>query len=177
MLKDAAQILAHLSTLLVAAAGLFWFVFSRGFKRRVQFDVDLQIIDVGNPEHFAAEVMLVLDNKGQREHRVHNLFCEVRQSSMITRDMGRYLKLENWVPKDDFYFIAAGVRQSFTRSFQIPKDAKLVRIRALFSYNKRRFDLTSLEKEDVKKAEGEKGIVYHELSRLFKVESRYFSMK
>ena len=80
--KDVAEIASSLMTAGAIVAGLIWFLYTRSFRRRVQFEVDLQLIDLGpeNP-NYLAEVMLIIENKGPREHRIYNLFARFDKPS------------------------------------------------------------------------------------------------
>ena len=175
--KDVFQGLAAVTTIAAATVALGWFFFTKSFRQRIQFDVDLQIIDVGDPQDFAAEVMLIVDNKGQREHRMYNLFCEVRQSRLFANSsaaLKSYHPLENLVPeKLEYYFVAAGVRQPVTSAFKIPKSEKLVRVKALFAYHQVVLPVTSLDAEPLAKLDREADI--HTVARLFEVKPRPFS--
>src|SRR5205085_1105429 len=78
-----APLASSVTTLLGALGALYWFLFTRSFKRRIQFDVDLQIIDIVDEKFYAGEVALIVENKGQREHRLYNLLVEARESTVL----------------------------------------------------------------------------------------------
>src|SRR5258705_8601718 len=81
--KDIASIVSSVATVAGGVAALYWFVFTRSFKRRIEFDADLKIFDLGEDNDYVAEVILTVNNRGQREHRLYNLWCEVRQSRVV----------------------------------------------------------------------------------------------
>ena len=175
--KDLAETLSSVSTFCAAIAALYWFLFTRSFRRRIQFDLDLQILDIEDDNFYVAEMMLIVENKGQREHRIYNLLCEARQSKLgfLTGPSPTvYLRAENIVPKGmEYYFVAADVRQTFTRAFMIPKAEKLIRLIAVFSYERGRLDETSLDRSALLRLD-KIGTTTHSVSRLFAVEKRQF---
>ena len=175
--KDLVEILSGISTLCAAIAAFYWFLFTRSFRRRIQFDVDLQILDIKDDNFYAAEMMLIVENKGQREHRIYNLLCEARQSklgSSTDHPPTVYLPVKNIVPKEiEYYFVAADVRQTFTRPFLIPKTEKLIRAIAFFSYESSRLDEGPLDGPSFLRLD-KMGNITHSVSRLFAVKERQF---
>lgn len=134
--KDVSTIVASLVTIGATLAAACWFLFSRSFRQRIEFDAELKIYDVEG-EDYACQLRLILTNKGQREHQIRNLLCEVRESSMATKNtkMKSYFGPANLVKgKNSIVFVPAGVTQVFPKTFAIPKSAKLVRVRASFTY-------------------------------------------
>jgi hypothetical protein len=146
-IKDIFSIVSSIATIGGVLAALYWFLFTCSFKRRIEFDCDLNIFDVGADEDYLAEVVLIVENKAQREHRLYNLWCEVRQPRILQGidPLPTYLKLQNLVPEAlTYFFIPAGVQQRFPKTFRIPRQAKVVRVIAMFTYEQERLDLSSL---------------------------------
>jgi hypothetical protein len=177
--KDFANIASSVATAGVAVAALCWFLFTRSFTQRIEFDADLRIFDLGPGQDYGAELILTLDNRGQREHRLYNLWCEVRQTHLVTGDLETksYLEAKNIVPqKLKYFFIPAGVKQTFQVPFSIDRKEKLVRVTALFTYKKKRIDkrigidIQHLDRPTLEKLD-QKGYTPHFVSKLFEVKS------
>jgi hypothetical protein len=125
--KDISSICASIATAAGAAVALYWFLFTRSFKRRIEFDVKLNIFDVGPDCDYVAELVILVNNKGQREHRLYNLWCEVRQSRVVQggQKVGSYLPVINIVPKKlDYFFVQAGVTPAPEPATQRPAPAR-----------------------------------------------------
>lgn len=172
-IKDIFSIVGSVATAAGAAAALYWFLFTRSFKRRIEFDADLKIFDVGSAENYIAELLVIVNNKGQREHRLYNLWCEVRQSREVEKKqkVDQYLTITNLVPKNlEYFFIPAGVSQTFPKTFTIPKSQGLVRVMAVFTYERQ---LLPVEKWDhlTLEALDSIGAVTHSVSKLFEVKT------
>ncbi len=170
--KDIAAIVSSVATVAAGAAAFYWFLFTRSFKRRIEFDADLKIFDLGEENDYVAEIVLTVSNKGQREHRLYNLWCEVRQSRVLgeSRGIKSYLPLTNFVPeKFEYFFIPSDVVQTFPKSFTIPRGEKLVRVIAMFTYEKKRLDLQRLDHLTFE-ALDEINLTTHSVSKLFEVK-------
>jgi hypothetical protein len=151
---------------------LIWFLYTRSFKRRVEFDVNLNIFDVGPDRDYVAEVVLTVENLGQREHRLYNLWCEVRQTRALNSEgkIASYLAVKNLVPKEiTYFFIPAGVKQSFPKTFTIPRHEKLVRVIAIFTYEAKRLELQHLNHLSFEELD-RIGFTTHSVSKLFEVK-------
>jgi hypothetical protein len=170
--KDIAAIVSSVTTVAAGAAALYWFLFTRRFKRRIEFAADLKIFDLGEENDYVAEIILTVSNKGQREHRLYNLWCEVRQSRVLgeSRDIKSYLPLTNFVPeKLQYFFIPSDVVQTFPKSFTIPRTEKIVRVIAMFTYEKERLDLQRLDHLTFE-ALDKINLTTHSVSKLFEVK-------
>jgi hypothetical protein len=171
-LTNLASIVSSFATAGVAAAALYWFLFTRSFKRRIEFDVDLHIFDLGPDQDYVAELILTLNNRGQREHRLYNLWCEVRQTSLLTggAETKSYLKVTNLVPeKLQYFFIAAGVKQTFPIPFRIDRKEKIVRANGMFTYKTKRMNIDKLDRLAFEKLDRNR-YTAHTVSKLFKVK-------
>ena len=172
VLNDILGILSHLTTVGVALVALYWFFFTRSFKQKIQLDVDVQILHTADPKYGISEIRLTVDNRGQREHRLYNLWCEARESRMnMAGETPQYfLPAVNLVPEAvEYYFVAAGVKQVYTRPFKLPTDTPIVRVTAMFTYDKKRLDIKRLDGETLERLD-KSGIITHSVSRLFEVE-------
>ncbi len=136
--KDALEIVASLAVILVAAAA--WYTL-RGTGRngnRVQLDLDLQLIDVGNGADLIGELMVVLQNMGARHQKLHNLFIEIRPSRRAGGTGLPIVPVTNMLSSEGFpLLLAPGVRQMMTWTFEIPRDDRLLRATALINIGKR----------------------------------------
>jgi hypothetical protein len=149
------------------------FLYTRSFKRRIQFDADLHIFDLGPPHDYVAELVLTVENRGQREHRLYNLWCEVRQSRTLASADGikSFLPVTNLVPEAmTYFFILAGVKQEFPTTFTIPRQEKLVRVMAMFTYELKRLHLEKLDHLTFE-ALDQINVTTHSVSKLFAVKS------
>jgi hypothetical protein len=169
--KDIFSIAASIATFGGFAAALYWFLFTRSFKRRIEFTCSLTIFDVGSDQDYLAELVLIVENKGQREHRLYNLWCEVRQPRALrgTADTIAYLRATNLVPEAlTFFFIPAGIKQTFPKTFRIPRGEKVVRVVAMFTYEPKRLDLSSLSHLTLESFDS-LGFTTHSVAKLFEV--------
>ena len=135
MMKDIVQIVASLAVILLALAA--WFAL-RGTGRagnRVQMDIDLQVIDIGASRELIGELMVVLQNMGNRHQKLWNLFLEVRPSKYVPNSAGvTMVPVTNMIDKDDHpLLLAPGVRQVLTWTFEIPRDERLLRATAVIN--------------------------------------------
>jgi len=172
------KVLPSIATILGALLAGWWFLFTRSFSQRIQFDVDLQILDIGHPENYLAEVGLIVENKGQRQHRIYNLFCEARRPRLLEAGDGEpHFPATNFVTEQlEYFFVSAGVRQRFTKSFFIPKSEKAVFVIGLFSYGKQKLKLPSLRSKAIESVDV-KGVDTHTTTRIFSVQPRTFGDK
>jgi hypothetical protein len=164
-----ADIAANSVTFLAAGAAAYWFIFTRSFRQRAEFDCELRIFDVGPDEDYLAELVLIVENKGQREHRIHNLWCEVRQPGSLagSGEPTSYLPQRNLVTTDlGYFFVPPGVRQTFPVSFRLPRDAKLVRAIAIFVYQQKRLPN---DKHFTLQGLSDAGFSPHQIAKLFVV--------
>lgn len=170
-IEQTAEIGANLVPMLAGLAAAYWFLLSRSYRQRVELDCDLRVFDVGEDRPFLAEAILIVENKGQREHRLHNLWCEVRQPQRLAGEAAPacYLPLRNLVSRPMvWFFVAAGVRQTFRITFEIPRGVKIAKMVALFVHQQRRVDLpegvpVSLE------ALNRRGLTPHSVAKLFAI--------
>jgi hypothetical protein len=171
-IKEIAGIAASLATVAGFAAAFYWFLFTRSFKRRIQFDCDLKIFDVGQDGDYVAELVISVENKGQREHRLYNLWCEVRQPRILRADgkVASYLPMTNLVPEAlCYFFIPSGIRQTFPKTFRIPRSEKVVRVIAMFTYEPKRLNLKSLQHLTLEALDS-LGYTTHSVAKLFEVK-------
>ena len=171
-LKDIFSIASSIATIGGFAGALYWFVFTRSFKRRIQFDCDLKLFDVGADQDYLAELVLIVENKGQRKHRLYNLWCEVRQPRLLSgaEIATSYLEMTNLVPERlSYFFIPAGIRQTFPKTFRISMNEKIVRVIAMFTYEPKRLDLTSLRHLTLESLDS-LGFTTHSVAKLFEVK-------
>jgi hypothetical protein len=174
LLNSISEILSHLATVGVALAALYWFFFTRSFKQKIQLSIEMRVFQNRDPKYCLSEIILTVDNKGQREHRLYNLWCEARESRMnMAGDTPQYfLPAINLVPKAvEYYFVAAGVRQVYTRAFKLPTNTAIVRVTAMFTYDKRRLDIKRLDRETLEQLDNS-GVVTHSVSQLLEVGGR-----
>lgn len=157
--------------IVAALAAGYWFLFTRSFRQRVELDCALRIFDVGESRPYLAELAVIVENKGQREHRMYNLWCEVRQTKRLTGEdePASYLPLRNLVSRPmTYFFVPPGVRQTFPVPLEIPRDAKIVKATAIFVHQQRHISLpdgASPTLEGLNKL----GFTPHSVERLFVV--------
>ena len=136
-LGDTLQIVLDLAVLVLAAA-LLWQM--RGIGRtgnRVQIDVDLQVLDLSGGE-LIGELIVVLQNMGQRHQPLRNLFIEVRPSRYASKNNAPLVPPMNMIsPELHEITLAPGVRQLLTWTFEVPRDEKLLRVTALINTGRR----------------------------------------
>jgi hypothetical protein len=138
----------------------------------IEFDASLKIFDVGPDHDYIAEVVLTVNNEGQREHRLYNLWCEVRQTQALKESakVDAYLPITNLVPKKiEYFFIQAGVSQAFPKTFTVPRSEKLVRVIAMFTYGRKRLALEHLDHLTFEALDNI-GDTPHSVSKLFEVK-------
>src|ERR1700722_11821884 len=81
-IRDVLQIASSIAVILVAIAALIGMRGLWGGGNRVQLDIDLQVLDVGNAGEMVGELVVALQNMGLRTQKLHNLFLEVRPSRL-----------------------------------------------------------------------------------------------
>jgi hypothetical protein len=134
LLKDVLQIAASLVVILVA---IWAWLALRGTARtgnRVQLDIDLQVIDVGASRPLVGEMVMVLQNMGNRHQKLWNLFLEVRPSRHVASNGVVLVPVTNMIDKEDYpLLLAPGVRQMLSWTFEIPRDERLLRATAVIN--------------------------------------------
>jgi len=131
-----AQAVALLAVAALALAMLWRLVATRGWGNRIQLEIDLQVHDAGS--HFVGELMVILQNMGQRVQDVPNLFIEVRQSRYVNRNAMTLVPPVNMISPDlHAIALAPGVRQTVTWTFEIPREVRMVRAVAFIDVGRR----------------------------------------
>lgn len=145
--KAISQIVANAATTLVAGAAAFWFFLSRRFSKRVEFDVEFQLFESGDPKTSILQVTLLLENKGYVEHRLYTLAFEVVEmlpdgTSVSDPSKGFVYRSGNVVePEAIYYYVRPGVRQRFVKALSVPTQVKLAKVRAFFTYSANRLEI------------------------------------
>jgi hypothetical protein len=145
--KVISQIAANTATILVALAAAFWFFFSRGFAKRVEFNAEFQLYESGDPNTNILQVTLLLDNKGQVEHHCYTLAFEVVEmrpdgTSVSDPSKGFVYRSGNIVEADaGYYYVRPGVCQRIVKTLSIPTRVKLAKVRAFFTYSANRLEI------------------------------------
>jgi hypothetical protein len=136
-LWDALQIAVYLAVILLAVA-MAWQM--RGIGRvgnRIQVEIDLQVFDL-SANALTGELIVVLQNMGQRHQDLHNLFIEVRPSRQVASNGVPLVPPVNMIGPDlHTLSLAPGVRQLVTWTFEIPRDEKLLRATAAINTGRR----------------------------------------
>ncbi|MBU6499840.1 MAG: hypothetical protein KGQ40_15060, partial [Rhodospirillales bacterium] len=134
-LKDTLQIIADLAIILLAIAA--WLALRGRGANPVQIDIDMQVLDIGNPGELIGELMVVLSNVGPRPQRIANLFVEVRPSRHVANSGVALLPAGNMVMQDDPPIaLAPGLRHTLSWTFEIPREERLLRATALINTGK-----------------------------------------
>jgi hypothetical protein len=136
-LGDALQVAVYVAVILLAL-GMAWQM--RGLGRagnRIQVEIDLQVFDL-SANALIGELIVVLQNMGQRHQELRNLFIEVRPSRHVSGNGLPLVPPVNMIGSDlRSISLAPGVRQLFSWTFEIPRDEKLLRATALVNTGKR----------------------------------------
>ena len=136
-LSDALQIAVYVAVILLAV-GMAWQM--RGLGRvgnRIQVDIDLQVYDL-SPNELIGELIVVLQNIGQRHQHLRNLFIEVRPSRHVSGNGMPLVPPVNMIgPELRSISLAPGVHQLLSWTFEIPRDEKLLRATAVINTGKR----------------------------------------
>jgi hypothetical protein len=143
-IKDVGQILANAATVLVAVAAAYWFFRSRRYSKRVEFNVEFDVFESGDPKSKILQVNLVLDNKGQVEHHCYTLAYEVVEmradgSSVTDKSEGFVFRSGNIVAEKAGY-VRPGVCQRIVTTVHVPANVKLAKVRAFFTYSHKRLE-------------------------------------
>jgi len=139
-IKDVSQILANAATILVAVAAAFWFFRSRRYSKRVEFNVEFNVFESGDPKSKILQLNLMLDNKGQVEHHCYILAYEVAEmradgTCVADKKEGFIFRSGNIVEKDaEYYYVRPGVCQRIVTTIPVPNTVKLAKVRAFFTY-------------------------------------------
>jgi hypothetical protein len=135
------QKLANAATILVAVAAAFWFFRSRRYSRRVEFNVEFNVYESGDPEAKILQVNLMLDNKGQVEHHCYILAYEVVEmrpdgTCVSGEKEGEFVfRSGNLVEENaKYYYVRPGVCQRIVTTLRVPNTVKLAKVRAFFTY-------------------------------------------
>jgi hypothetical protein len=147
--KTIAQILANLTTVGAAAAAAWWFFFSGRVSRRVEFNVDLDVFESGDPKRRILQVTFLLDNKGFVEHQCYTLAFEVVEmrsdgtsASASDQSEGFVFRSGNVVERDaQYYYVRPGVCQRIVHTVSVPAEVELAKVRAFFTYFPNRLEI------------------------------------
>jgi hypothetical protein len=136
-LSEAFQIAVYLAVILLAIA-MAWQMLRLGqMGNRIQVEIDLQVFDL-SANALIGELIVVLQNMGQRHQDLRNLFIEVRPSRQIAGNGAPLVPPVNMVSSDlHTISLAPGVRQLVTWTFAIPRDEKLLRATAVINTGRR----------------------------------------
>jgi hypothetical protein len=132
-IRDMLQIAASIAVILVAVAAL---IGMRGLAggNRVQLDIDLQVLDVGNAGDMVGELVITLQNMGLRSQKLRNLFLEVRPSRHVAGGGGAVVPVTNLIGAEDHpIMLAPAVRQVLTWTFEVQREERLLRATALIN--------------------------------------------
>jgi hypothetical protein len=136
-LRDALQGLAYFAAIVLVGA-MVWQM--RGLGRtgnRIQLDLDLQVFDL-SANDLVGELIVVLQNVGQRHQDLRNLFIELRPSRQASNNTMPIVPPVNMIaPELHAISLAPGVRQLMTWTFEIPREIKLLRATAVINTGRR----------------------------------------
>jgi hypothetical protein len=136
-LWDALQIAVYLAVILLAVAMVWQMCWLGREGNRIQVEIDLQVFD-HSANALTGELIVVLQNMGQRHHALRNLFIEVRPSRQVASNGAPLVPPVNMISPDlDTISLAPGVRQLVTWTFVIPRDEKLLRATAVINTRRR----------------------------------------
>jgi len=112
----------------------------RGLGRtgnRIQLDLDLQVFDL-SANDLIGELIVVLQNMGQRHQDLRNLFIELRPSRHASNNTMPIVPPVNMIASETRAIsLAPGVRQLMTWTFEIPREVKLLRATAVINTGRR----------------------------------------
>ena len=147
--KSWAQIASNISSVGLILGGLIWFLGSRKYRRRIQFDLDCHVYELDNEsDKMVAEVELIFENKGFIDHHIRDLTVSIHslspQAPFEVNDKTGELDFPDVLlkrtpivpPKYEFYFIRPGVRQVITHIVPIIGRSSMIRITAGFNYDR-----------------------------------------
>lgn len=136
-LRDTLQGVAYLAAIVLVAL-VAWQM--RGLGRsgnRIQLDLDLQVFDL-SANDLIGELIVVLQNMGQRHQDLRNLFIELRPSRHVNNNAMPLVPPVNMIAAElHALSLAPGVRQVMTWTFEIPREVKLLRATAVINTGRR----------------------------------------
>jgi hypothetical protein len=147
-LINAADVAAHVVTVLTAFAAAFWFFFTASFRKRIEFNVKCTATpDPRNTGEKFIELVFELQNKGQVESRCYTLAYELQSVEAASKKERRVLKRSgNIVPVPaGYYYVRAGVTLRVTDHLWVPSDVSILRVKAFILYDRQRHEV----REDV----------------------------
>jgi hypothetical protein len=128
------QIASSIAVILVAIAALIGMRGLWAGGNRVQLDIDLQVLDVGNAGEMVGELVVTLQNMGLRTQKLHNLFLEVRPSRHVAGAGAAIVPVTNLIGAEDHpIMLAPAVRQVLTWTFEVQREERLLRATALIN--------------------------------------------
>jgi hypothetical protein len=129
-IRDVLQILSSFAVIVVACLAALGLRGAWRVGNRIQLDIDMQVLESGGEP--VGELVITLQNMGNRQQRIHNLFLEVRPSRHTGNGGGPALvPAVNFLGDEDLPLVLApGVRQVLTWSFEVPRDERLLRVTA-----------------------------------------------
>jgi len=136
-LRDALQIAVYLAVIVLAVA-MTWQIRVLGrMGNRIQVEIDLQVFDL-SANALIGELIVVLQNMGQRHKDLRNLFIALQPSRQAASTGAPLVPPVNMIGPDlHAISLAPGVRQLLTWTFEIPRDEKLLRGTAVINAGKR----------------------------------------
>jgi hypothetical protein len=141
------KIVANVATVLVAIGALCWFIMSQRYRKRVEFDLAYTVFHSQNlSEPNILELKFILDNKGQVEHCCYAMAFEVVElrsdGTSAHQGEGFIFRSRNIVDERAiYYYVRPGVRQFITHTLAVPRDVRLAKVRAFFTYERRRMNV------------------------------------
>lgn len=136
-LRDALQVAAYIAVIVLVVV-MAWQM--RGLGRtgnRIQLDLDLQVFDLSGSD-LIGELVVVLQNMGQRHQDLRNLFIELRPSRQAGGNAMPLVPPVNMIaPELNSILLAPGVRQLMTWTFENPREVKLLRATAVINTGRR----------------------------------------
>ena len=136
-LRDLLQGIAYFAATLLVIM-LVWQM--RGAARagnRIQLDLDLQVFDLSANE-LIGELIVAMQNMGQRHQAIRNLFIELRPSRQASNNTLPLVPPVNMIaPEMHALSLAPGVRQIMTWTFEIPREVRLLRATAVINTGRR----------------------------------------
>ncbi|HEY2132564.1 MAG TPA: hypothetical protein VGH36_06270 [Acetobacteraceae bacterium] len=135
-IRDVLQIASSIAVIMVAIAALIGMRLGAGGKR-VQLDIDLQVLDVGNAGEMVGELVVTPQNMGFRPQKLYHLFLEVRPSRHVVGAGAAVVPVTNLIGAEDHpIMLAPAVRRVLTWTFEVQREERLLRATALINISR-----------------------------------------
>jgi hypothetical protein len=141
-----AKLGSSISTIFIALAGGSWFILTRRYSKRVEFDLEYDQF-FNNEKSCILQLKFTLENKGQVEHKCYNLAFEVVKlqhngRAISNPEKGFIYRSGNIVEAAaEYYYVRPGVKQRIVHTVFTPQGVRFVKVRAFFTYSKKRMDI------------------------------------